>query len=60
MNSVKKSGVWDLDVIISETHRVCFDSEVTIQEAMKMYMNDVYEDVIDIKNTQVQSVLGGE
>lgn len=59
MNDQRKC-IWDLDVIVAETHRVVFEEEVTLKEAIEMYSQEIYEDVIDTVNTTIQEVLGGE
>lgn len=56
---LERKSVWDLDVVINETHRVCFDEEVTLREAMDMYMDGVFEDVIDVTNSDLESVISG-
>lgn len=57
---LKVEAVWDLDVMVRATHRVCFEEPVTLAEAMVLYEEGKFEDVVDERDQTIVEVLGGE
>lgn len=51
-----KRDVWDLDVKVEARYRVCFDRSVTLEEAIEMFNDGEYEDVIDEEEYSAEAV----
>lgn len=44
---MKKSNVWDLNVLANMRYRVVFEEEVSLEEAIDLFNKGHIEDVID-------------
>lgn len=51
-----KNDVWDIDVRVIQRWRVCFDEEVTLEEARKRVNNHDFEDVIDTEDIDWKAI----
>lgn len=54
---MKKQDVWDITVLQEVTLRVCFDEEVTEEEALELFTSEEYADISDERDHYTRQVL---
>jgi len=59
-NEPIRKTVWDLSVIVYETHRASFEEALTREEAMEAYGQGEEMDLIDVRDTTVHEIYDGK
>lgn len=58
MSDEVKSSVWDIEVLQTVLHKgVVFSEPVTEEEAIDMFLDEAYEDVLDLEFLTVDRVI---
>jgi hypothetical protein len=57
----KKNTVWDISVMQHVLHkRVCFEEPVTEEEAIDLFIDGEYYDIMDVEMGEIEAVHGAE
>ncbi len=57
--SAEKKDMWSLEVIKVTNDKVVFEEPVTLDEAITLFMNEEYADVLDSEELYINGVSGG-
>lgn len=57
--SAEKKDMWSLEVIKVTNDKVVFEEPVTLDEAIELFMNEEYADVLDSEELYINGVSGG-
>lgn len=58
MSQMEKSEVWDLTVRATYRYRVCFDGDYTLEEAIDLFNEGDFSDVIDTEELSAEAFDG--
>lgn len=52
-----KKSIWTIECAIKKTFKVAFDGNVSREEAMELFENDQYDDIIDEDENNINEVI---
>lgn len=55
-----KKDVWDITVLEEITLRVCFDEELSKEDAISTFLDEEYSDIIDERDSKILEVKDAE